>query len=393
MRDAVIVSGLRTAIGKAHTGSLRDVRPDDLAALVIRRVVESTPGLDKAEIDDVILGCAMPEGEQGLNVARIASLRAGLPTSVPAMTVNRFCASGLQAIAIAAERVMSGGAEVIVAGGVECMSRVPMVGFRPAPNPALVAEYPQVYMPMGNTAEEVARRYEVRREDQDAFALQSHLKAIAATDSGRFAQEIVPVEVDQWDGEDGALVSRKALFQADECIRRDTSPEALARLRPAFKVNGSVTAGNASPMSDGAAAVVVMWARRAEEMGLPIRAMYRSFAAAGVDPEIMGTGPAASVPKALRLAGLRTQDMDLIELHEAFAAQAVWVMRRLEFNPEVVSVNGGGIALGHPLGCTGARQVVTLMHEAARRKSKYGLVTMCVGGGMGASGVFEFQAA
>ncbi len=392
MEEAVIVSGLRTPIGRAFTGSLKDVRPDELAALVIRRVVEATPGLDRAEIEDVILGCALPEGEQGLNVARIAAIRAGLPTSVPGFTVNRFCSSGLQAIAIAAERVMLGAAEVIVAGGVESMSRVPMMGFRPAPNPVLVQEYPQVYMGMGFTAEEVARRYEVSRDDQDAFSLRSHQRAAAAIDSGRFAQETVPVQVERRvvDEATGQVRRESIVFQVDEGVRRDTSLEKLRDLRPAFHVAGSITAGNSSQMSDGAAAVVVMSARRASALGLEPEAIYRSFAVAGVDPEVMGIGPVCAVPRALEQAGVRLQDIGLIELNEAFAAQALKVMRDLELDPEIVNVNGGAIALGHPLGCTGARQTVTMMHEAARRRVRHGLVTMCIGGGMGAAGVFEF---
>ena len=393
VHDAVIVSGVRTPIGKAHSGALRDVRPDDLAALVIRRVIERTPGLAKADVEDVVLGCALPEGEQGLNIARIAAIRAGLPTSVPGFTVNRFCSSGLQAIAIAAERVMLGAAEVIIAGGVESMSRVPMLGFRPAPNPALVEEYPQVYMGMGYTAEEVAQRYKTTREDQDAFALRSHQRAAAAIDSGRFAEETTLVETERWapdEAAEGKPRRERVVFQVDEGVRRDSSLESLAKLRPAFRLGGSVTAGNSSQMSDGAAAVVVMSLRRAEALGVKPRASYRSFAVGGVDPDVMGMGPIQAVPKALVQAGLRLPDIGLVELNEAFAAQSLEVIRELEMNPELVNVNGGAIALGHPLGCTGARQTVTLMYEAARRRARYGLVTMCIGGGMGAAGVFEF---
>ncbi|MBI4200534.1 MAG: acetyl-CoA C-acyltransferase [Chloroflexi bacterium] len=394
MEEAVIVTGLRTPIGKAHTGSLKDTRPDELAALVVRRVLEATPGLDKAEVDDVVLGCAMPEGEQGLNVARVAALRSGLPARVPGFTVNRFCSSGLQAIAIAAERIMVGAASVIVAGGVESMSRVPVMGFHPAPHPVLVREYPQLYMAMGQTAEEVAHRYEVSREHQDAFALRSHQRAAAAIDSGRFAQEIVPVEVLRWQQADGGeLRQERVPFTTDEGVRRDTSQEKLAKLAPVFRRQGTVTAGNSSQMSDGAAAVVIMAARKAAALGLAAKAVYRSFAVAGVDPDIMGVGPVYAVPLALRQAGIRRQDLGLVELNEAFAAQSLEVMRALDLDPETVNVNGGAIALGHPLGCTGARQAVTLMREAARRKVRYGLVTMCVGGGMGAAGVFEFPSA
>ena len=396
MEEAVIVTGVRTPIGKAHTGTLKDTRPDDLAAAVIKEALARTPGLDPAEVEDVVLGCALPEGEQGLNVARIAAIRAGLPTSVPGVTVNRFCSSGLQAIAIASERVMLGAADVIVAGGVESMSAVPIMGFRPAPNPVLVEEYPQLYMGMGYTAEEVAVRWGVSREEQDAFALRSHLRTAAAIDGGLFEDEIVPVDVERWvsDDETGTDLRREQIsFRVDEGVRRDTSLEALARLRPAFRQGGSVTAGNSSQLSDGAAAVVVMSARRAAALGLTPKAVYRSFAVGGVDPEIMGVGPTVAVPKALRQAGLRLEDIGLIELNEAFAAQSLEVMRELDMDEAIVNVNGGAIALGHPLGCTGARQTVTLLHEAARRKVRHGLVTMCIGGGMGAAGIFDFAAA
>ena len=393
MQEAVIVSGVRTPIGRAHKGALKDVRPDELVAQVIRRLVERTPGLEAEEIEDVVLGCALPEGEQGLNVARIAAIRAGLPTSVPGLTVNRFCWSGLQAISIAAERVMLGAAEVMVAGDVESMSRVPMMGFRPAPNPVLVREYPQVYMGMGLTAEEVAGRYEVSREDQDAFALESHRRAAAAIDAGLFDEEIVPVERSTSGASEEGGGQPRYLLEADEGVRRDTSVEALGGLRAPFRQGGSVTAGNSSQMSDGAAAVVVMSARRAETLGLESKAVYRSFAVAGIEPDIMGLGPILAVPKALQQAGVRKEDIGLVELNEAFAAQSVQVVRGLELDPETVNVNGGAIALGHPLGCTGARQTVTLMHEAARRGTTHGLVTMCIGGGMGAAGVFEFPAA
>src|SRR5690606_31019639 len=384
VREAVIVSGARTPLGRAFKGMLRHVRPDDLAALVIREAVARAPGLEPDEIDDVVLGCAMPEGEQGLNLGRIAALRAGLPTAVPGLTVNRFCASGLQAVALAAQRVMVGEAEVIVAGGVESMSRVPMVGHRPSPNPDLVAEYPEVYMSMGQTAERVAERYRVSREDQDAFALSSHRKANAAITGGRFRDEIVPVEVTIRSFDGNAAVQRQVIVDTDEGVRPDTSLEALGRLKPVFRRGGTVTAGNASQLTDGAAAVVIMSAGRAARMGLKAMAVYRSFAVAGVDPEYMGIGPCLAVPKALDRAGIRTGDLDLIELNEAFASQALAVMRRLELDPDRVNVNGGAIALGHPLGCTGARQVITLMHEAPRRGARCGLVTMCVGGGMGA---------
>lgn len=390
MRDAVIVSGVRTPIGRSHRGTLKDVRPDDLAALVIKEAIARAPGVTAEMIDDVVLGCAMPEGEQGLNVARIASVLAGLPTSVPGYTVNRFCSSGLQAIALAAERIMLGQADVIVAGGVESMSRVPMTGFKPSPNPELVRNSPEVYMGMGLTAERVAERYNVSREEQDAFSLESHRRAAAAIDGGKFKHEIVPVTVNRTRFDGKRAVTETITVDTDEGVRRDTSMEALASLRPAFKQGGTVTAGNASQTSDGAAAVVVMSADKAEELGLRPMAVYRSFAVGGVDPDVMGIGPVAAVPKALKLAGITLDDVDVIELNEAFAAQALPVMRELGMDHGKVNVNGGAIALGHPLGCTGARQTVTMMYEAPRRNARYGLVTMCIGGGMGAAGVFEF---
>ncbi|HEY8498028.1 MAG TPA: acetyl-CoA C-acyltransferase [Limnochordales bacterium] len=378
MQDAVIVAAVRTPVGKARKGSLAHVRADELAALAIRAAVDRVPGLDPREIDDVILGCAMPEADQGMNVARIAALRAGLPVEAPAVTVNRFCASGLQAVAMAAERIMVGHADVIVAGGVESMSRVPMMGFKPSPNPYLVDHRPEVYMAMGHTAEEVARRFGVSREDQDAFALESHRRAAAAIDQGRFREETVPVPL-----EDGRL------FEVDEGVRRDTSMEALRALPPAFQEGGTVTAGNSSQMSDGAAAVVVMSARRAEALGVQPLAVFRGFAVAGVPPEIMGIGPVEAVPRLMRRTGVRLQDVDLVELNEAFAAQTLAVIRQLELDPARVNVNGGAIALGHPLGATGAKLTATLLHEMRRRRARYGIVTMCVGGGMGAAGLFE----
>lgn len=390
MRDAVIVAGVRTPIGKAHRGALKDVRADDLAALVIKEAIRRAPGVTPEMIDDVILGCAMPEGEQGLNIARIASVLAGLPTSVTGFTVNRFCSSGLQAVALAAERIMVGHADVIVAGGVESMSRVPMTGFKLSPNPELVRTMPEVYMGMGLTAERVAEKYNVSREEQDAFSLESHRRAAAAIDAGKFKDEIVPVTVQHTTFDGRRAVTETVTFDTDEGVRRDTSMEALAGLKPAFLQGGTVTAGNSSQVSDGAAAVVVMSAERAEELGLKPMAVYRSFAVGGVDPDIMGIGPVEAVPKALKLAGITLDDVDLIELNEAFAAQALPVMRQLGMDHAKVNVNGGAIALGHPLGCTGARQTVTLMYEAARRGARYGLVTMCIGGGMGAAGVFEF---
>ncbi|MFQ3630893.1 acetyl-CoA C-acyltransferase [Roseiflexus sp.] len=389
MREAVIVSAVRTAVGKAPRGALRSVHPTDLAATVIKAAVERVTGLEPKEIDDVILGCAMPEAEQGLNMARIALLRAGLPNDVPGQTVNRFCASGLQTIALAAQQVMSGMGDVIVAGGVESMSAVPMGGHHFAPNPAMAEMTPDVYLGMGLTAENVAKRYEVSREDQDAFALQSHQRAIAAIDAGRFKEEIVPVEVENTWFEHGKVQRTTMVFDTDEGPRRDTSAAALAKLKPVFAVNGTVTAGNSSQTSDGAAAVVVMSREKADALGLKPLARFVSFAVAGVPPEVMGIGPVLAVPKALKLAGLTLDQIDLIELNEAFAAQALAVIRALELDEEKVNVNGGAIALGHPLGCTGAKLTVQILHELRRRGGRYGLITMCIGGGMGAAGVVE----
>ena len=389
MADAVIVSFARTPVGRAVKGALRATRPDDLAAVAIRAAVDRAEGLDPALIEDVVLGCAMPEAAQGMNIGRVAALRAGLPVEVPGQTVNRFCASGLQSIAVAAQQILAGQAEVIVAGGVESMSSVGMAGNVFSPNPALVEVNPEVYMPMGLTAEQVAREYRVSRADQDAFALASQQKAVAAIDAGRFVDEIVPVEVETTDFVDGAPRRTNTTFAVDESPRRDTTVEALARLKPVFASDGTVTAGNASPMNDGAAAVVVMSRPRAEALGLKPLARFVSFAVVGVPPQVMGIGPIVAVPKALKLAGLALNAIDLIELNEAFAAQAVAVMRALELDPERVNVNGGAIALGHPLGCSGAKLTISLMSELARRKARYGLVTMCIGGGMGAAGVIE----
>jgi acetyl-CoA acyltransferase len=384
-----LVTAVRSAVGKAPRGALKDARPDELAAQVIRAALERTPGLEPREVDDVILGCAMPEGEQGLNVARVAALRAGLPDSVPGVTVNRFCASGLQAIAMAAERILAGWAEVVVAGGTESMSRIPMSGWKFAPHPELVERWPDVYLSMGNTAEIVARRFEVSREDQDGWGLRSHQRAAAAIREGRFREEIVPVRVRRWEEDGPAPRAREITFEVDEGVRFDASLEAMAKLKPAFARDGTVTAGNASQTSDGAAACVVMSSQRAEQLGLRPLGVFRSFAVAGVPPEIMGIGPVEAVPKALRRAGLRLQDVDLVELNEAFASQTLAVIRQLELDPERVNPNGGAIALGHPLGCTGAKLTATLLHEMRRRGARYGVVTMCVGGGMGAAGVFE----
>jgi len=389
MREAVIVSAVRTAVGKAPRGSLRSVHPTDLAATVIRSAVERVPGLDPKEIDDVILGCAMPEAEQGLNMARVALLRAGLPTDVPGQTVNRFCASGLQTIALAAQQVMSGMGDVVVAGGAESMSAVPMGGHHFAPNPAMAEMSPDVYLGMGLTAENVAKRYEVSREDQDAFALRSHQRAIAAIDAGLFKDEIVPIEVEHVWFENGKVQRSTMIFDTDEGPRRDTSAEALAKLKPVFAVNGTITAGNSSQTSDGSAAVVVMSREKADALGVKPLARFVSFAVAGVPPDIMGIGPVAAIPKALKQAGLTIDQIDLIELNEAFAAQALAVIRALELDEEKVNVNGGAIALGHPLGCTGAKLTVQILHELRRRGGRYGLITMCIGGGMGAAGIVE----
>jgi len=391
MREAVIVSAVRTAVGKAPRGTLKDTRPDEMAAAVIAEAVRRVPGLDPREVDDVVLGCALPEAEQGLNVARIAALRAGLPHTVSGQTINRFCSSGLQAIAIAAEHIMSGFADVIVAGGTESMSLMPgQAGHQFRPNPDLVAHWPEVYISMGLTGENVARAYGVSREDQDAFAYRSHRRAAEAISSGKFADEITPLMVKRWESDgDGRPKATEVTFSTDEGVRYDTSPEALAKLKPVFARDGVVTAGNSSQTSDGAAAVVVMSAEKATRLNLHPLGVFRSFATAGVPPEIMGIGPVDAVPKAVRLAGLSLSEINLIELNEAFAAQTLAVMRQLDLDPEIVNVNGGAIALGHPLGCTGAKLTATLLYEMRRRNARYGLVTMCVGGGMGAAGVFE----
>ncbi len=389
MREAVIVSACRTPVGKAPRGALRGFRPDDLGALAIKEALARVPGLDSAEVEDVILGCAMPEAEQGMNVARIAALRAGVPVSASAVTVNRFCASGLQTIAQAAERILAGFAHVIVAGGTESMSLVPMGGHKVAPNPTLMQSYPDAYLSMGLTAENLARKYDISREQQDEFALASHQKALAAIDSGRFKEETVPVEVVYRTLANGKPAEEKFTFATDEGPRRDTSAEALAALKPAFAARGTVTAGNASQMSDGAAAAVVMSAERARQLGVQPLARFVAYATAGVAPEEMGIGPALAIPKALKLAGLKLEDIELIELNEAFAAQVLSVFKLAGLDPARVNVNGGAVALGHPLGCTGAKLTATLLCELRRRNARYGMVTMCVGGGMGAAGIFE----
>ncbi|RKU26389.1 acetyl-CoA C-acyltransferase [Candidatus Poribacteria bacterium] len=378
MKNVVIVSAVRTAVGKAGRGTLKDTRPDELAAVAIRDAVERLSNLEPAAIDDVIIGCASPEGEQGYNIARVASLRAGLPVSVPAMTLNRFCASGLESIAVGAESILAGRAEVVLAGGVESMSRVPFAA-NLSPNPYLMEHAPEAYLSMGLTAENLAQKYNISRESQDTFALESHRKAVQAIDKGKFRAEIVPIEVEK----------TGRVFDTDEGVRRDTSPEALASLKPVFREDGTVTAGNASQMSDGAAAVVLMSAERAEAEGYIPLARFVSYATAGVPPEIMGIGPVPAIPKALQSAGLTLADLDVIELNEAFAVQALAVIQDAELPAQKVNPNGGAIALGHPLGCTGTKLTVSLIHEMHRQDYRYGLVTMCVGGGMGAAGIFE----
>jgi acetyl-CoA acyltransferase len=399
MREVVIVSAVRTPVGRAFKGTLRATRPDELAAVAIKGALERVPQVDPKEIEDVILGCAMPEGEQGMNVARIASLRAGLPVEVSALTINRFCSSGLQSIAMAAERIMAGGAEVIVAGGTESMSMIPMGGNKISPNPWLVDHYPDAYLSMGLTAERVGHRFGITREASDQFSLRSHQNALAAIQAGKFADETVPVPVSFTTGANGhgagdgrgrgSLHKQDIVFKVDEGPRADTSLEALLGLKAAFHVKGIVTAGNSSQMSDGAAAAVVMSAERAKALGITPLVRYVSFATAGYKPEEMGLGPVFAIPKALKLAGLKLSDIDVIELNEAFAAQSLAVIQEAGLDPQKVNPNGGAIALGHPLGCTGAKLTASIIRELKRRKARYGMVTMCVGGGMGAAGVFE----
>jgi acetyl-CoA acyltransferase len=390
MQDAVIVSAVRTAAGKAPRGALRNTRPDDLGAVAVRAALGRVPALDPREIEDVIIGCAIPEAEQGMNVARNIALRAGLPVESAAMTVNRYCASGLQTIALAAERIRGGGSDVIVAGGAESMSFVPMGGNKIAMNPWLAEHYPASYMTMGLTAERVARKYDITREQADAFAFASHKKAVAAIVEHRFDDEIAPVTVSSTSLDNqGKPLEAESIFQVDEGPRSDTSVEALSKLRAVFHAKGVVTAGNSSQTSDGAAASVVMSSLRAKEIGAKPLLRFVSFAYAGCEPEVMGIGPVYAIPKALKLAGLKLEEIDLIELNEAFATQALAVIKTLDIDPERVNVNGGAIALGHPLGCTGAKLTATLSSEIARRKVRYGMVTMCVGGGMGAAGIFE----
>jgi len=389
MREVVIASAVRTPVGRAYKGTLRATRPDDLAAVAIRGTLDRVPQLDAREVEDVILGCAMPEAEQGMNVARIASLRAGLPVEVSGMTINRFCSSGLQAIAIAAERIMAGSCEVMVAGGVESMTMIPMGGHKISANPWLVANYPDAYLSMGLTAERLAKRFGITREQADEFSLQSHQKALAAIQAGKFDEEVVPVPV-SFTTPNGSKPKRVEItFKQDEGPRADTTLEALGALKPAFHAKGTVTAGNSSQMSDGAAAAVVMSAERAQALGIKPLARFVAFATAGYRPEEMGIGPVYAIPKALKIAGLKLSDIDVIELNEAFAAQALSVIKEGEMDPARVNPNGGAIALGHPLGCTGAKLTASIIRELKRRNGRYGVVTMCVGGGMGAAGIFE----
>ena len=389
MREAVIVSSVRTPIGRAFKGTLRATRPDELAAIAIKGALDRIPQLNPKEIEDVILGCAMPEAEQGMNVARIASLRAGLPVETSAITINRFCSSGLQAIANAAERIMAGAAEVMVAGGTESMSMIPMGGNKISPNPWLVEHYPDAYLSMGLTAERLATRFGITREAADEFSLRSHQKAMAAIQAGKFDDETVPVPVSFTVPNGSKPKRQEIIFKVDEGPRADTSLEALASLKPAFHVKGTVTAGNSSQMSDGAAAAVVMSAERARALGIKPLARFVAFATAGYKPEEMGLGPVFAIPKALKLAGLKLSEIDVIELNEAFAAQSLAVIQESGLDPERVNPNGGAVALGHPLGCTGAKLTATIIREMKRRNAKYGLVTMCVGGGMGAAGIVE----
>ncbi len=389
MTEAVIVSAARTAVGRANKGTLADFRPEDMGAAAVKEAVSRAPGLDPADIDDVIMGCAMPEGSQGLNMGRIIALRAGLPDTVAAQTVNRFCSSGLQTIALGAQQIMAGMGDVVVAGGTESMSAVPMTGFHFRPNPWMVENRPEAYIGMGLTAENVARKYGISREQADEFSARSHQRALAANTEGRFKDEIVPLTVDKTVAHNGGRATRTVTFDVDEGPRQGSTPEVLGKLRPVFHVKGTVTAGNSSQMSDGAAAVVVMSRAKADELGLKPLVRFVSFAVGGVPPEIMGIGPVAAIPKALKRAGLETSDIDLIELNEAFGCQALAVMQEAGLDAEKVNVNGGAIALGHPLGATGAKLTTQIIYEMKRRESRYGMVTMCIGGGMGAAGIFE----
>jgi acetyl-CoA acyltransferase len=388
-KEAVIVSAVRTPVGKAKRGGFATVRPDELGAAVIKELLNRTPNLDPAQIEDVILGCAFPEGEQGMNFARTISIRAGLPDTVPAETINRYCSSGVQSIAHIANAIQAGQIEIGIGGGVESMSLVPMMGYKFSPNPHFAMELPHYYTNMGLTAENVAAKYGITREQQDEFALHSNLKAARAVDSGLFDPELLPIDVELTEYADGKTVKKNFTVKRDEGPRGDSTIEGLAKLKPAFKDGGSVTAGNSSQMSDGASAVMVMSADKAHELGLRPLARFVSYAVGGVPPELMGIGPVAAIPKALKLAGLSAKDIDLFELNEAFAAQSLAVIQQLELDADKINVNGGAIALGHPLGCTGSKLTTQLIYEMGRRKSKYGMVTMCIGGGMGAAAIFE----
>ena len=390
MREAVVVSAVRTAVGKAPKGMLKDTRPEDVAAMVVQEALSRATGLKVEEVEDIVLGCAFPESDQGLNLGRVVAMRAGFPFTIPGQTVNRFCSSGLQAIATAAYEIMVGAADVMIAGGVEFMSQVPIMGLTPSPNPYLVDHNPQAYTSMGLTAENVAERFGISREDQDRFALSSHQKAARAIKEGKFKEEILPVPAKvRVTKEDGTVIVKEVMFDTDEGVRYDASLEGMAGLKPVFKAKGTVTAGNSSQTSDGAAALVLMSKEKATSLGLKPMAVFRSFAVAGVPPDVMGIGPVFAAPKAIKKAGLKIGDIGLIELNEAFASQALYVIRELGLNPEIVNVNGGAIAVGHPLGCTGAKLTTNLLYEMKRRNVRYGLVTMCIGGGMGAAGVFE----
>ncbi len=390
MREAVVVSAVRTAVGKAPKGMLKDTRPEDVAAIVVQEALSRATGLKVEEVDDIVLGCAFPESDQGLNLARVVAMRAGFPFTIPGQTVNRFCSSGLQAIATAAYEIMVGAADVMIAGGVEFMSQVPIMGLTPSPNPYLVDHNPQAYTSMGLTAENVAERFGISREDQDRFALSSHQKAARAIKEGKFKEEIIPIPAKvRVTKEDGTVIVKEVLFDTDQGVRYDASLEGMAGLKPVFKAKGTVTAGNSSQTSDGAAALVLMSKEKATSLGLKPMAIFRSFAVAGVPPDVMGIGPVFAAPKAIKKAGLKIEDIGLVELNEAFASQALYVIRELGLNPEIVNVNGGAIAVGHPLGCTGAKLTTNLLYEMKRRNVRYGLVTMCIGGGMGAAGVFE----
>ena len=390
MREAVIVSAVRTAVGRAPRGILKDTRPDDVAAIVFKEAVARVPGLKMEDVNDIALGCAFPESDQGLNLGRVVAMRAGFPYTVPGQTINRFCSSGLQAIATAAYEIMAGAADIIVAGGVEFMSQVPIMGLTPSPNPYLAEHYIQVYSSMGLTAENVAKKFGISREDQDRFALASHQKAGKAIRDGKFKEEIIPILAKVKEtAEDGKVRVKEVSFDTDEGVRFDASLETLGSLKPVFHTKGTVTAGNSSQTSDGAAAVVLMSRERAEALKIKPMAVFRSFAVAGVPPELMGIGPVYAVPKALKLAGLTRDQIGLVELNEAFASQSLYVIRELGLSMDIVNVNGGAIAMGHPLGCTGAKLTTTLLYEMRKRNIRYGLVTMCIGGGMGAAGVFE----